>query len=473
MKKIITSLALLALFATNAFAQEAGTKLFNDVDGTTTYQKGIEFLVANGIVKGYEDGSYQPKKGLDRAEMIKIVVEGSLVYNEMDKNVLNAYVGASCFTDVPKNEWYAKYVCYAKEKGWVKGYAGDTYKPGQQVNNVEALKMVAKGFGLDYTETQEPWYKDVVEDFSEDNLIPFTYFGFDHGMDRGTMADLITRVIQQKEGTLDSYLGDRADIVVTYETIEKGLKLYGLEKDEVNPGDGDSDDDIEVLISAQNNSGQSGKATLQASSSKTKVTLELSGNPDQTQPAHIHLGSCADLGAVEYPLSSVEDGKSTTTLDISLSDLMEKAKESPGLAINVHKSADESDVYYACGNVVTLENTEDPDAEEAADPKTYTVDITEDGFSPEELSVKKGDTVKWVNKDADEKHWPASNDHPTHTDYPGTANSKCDTDDEDGIFDACSGLEENASWSFTFDEVGSWDYHDHLSPSLTGTITVE
>lgn len=476
MKKLITTLALLALFATNAFAQEAGTKLFNDVDGSTTYKKGIEFLVSNGIVKGYNDGTYQPKKGLDRAEMIKIVVEGSLVYNEEDKNVLNAYVGASCFTDVPKNEWYVKYVCYAKDKGWIKGYAGDTYKPGQQVNNVEALKMVAKGFGLNYTETEEPWYKDVVEDFSKDNLIPFTYFGFDHGMDRGTMADLITRVIQHKDGTLDDYLGDRADIVVTYETIQKGLKLYGLEKDEVNPGE---DDDcsgactqVEVSISDQNNSGQHGTATLIENGTKTKIVLDLQGGPGSTvdQPAFIYSGSCGNLGDIEYTLSSASKYEATTeTLDLSLESLLAKAQKAPGLAISVKKSKTEKEVDYACGNIVTLAD------EEAAETsaKTYTVDITEDGFAPDELTIKKGDTVKWVNKDASEEHQPASADHPTHTEYPGTANSKCGTAAAYNIFDNCEGLEEDEIFSFTFDEEGSWGYHDHLSPSLTGTITVE
>ncbi len=47
------------------------------------------------------------------------------------------------------------------------------------------------------------------------------------------MADMITRVIKADQGTaeLNSYLGDRADIVVTYETILHGADLSQMTSD--------------------------------------------------------------------------------------------------------------------------------------------------------------------------------------------------------------------------------------------------
>ena len=95
-----------------------------------------------------------------------------------------------------------------------------------------------------------------------------------------------------------------------------------------------------------------------------------------------------------------------------------------------------------------------------------TVEMSSTGFSPNSLTVKAGDTVTFVNKDTNQ-HWPASAVHPTHTVYPesgGCIGSK---------FDACKGLAEGESWSFVFNEEGTWKYHDHLSSSLTGTIAVE
>ena len=100
------------------------------------------------------------------------------------------------------------------------------------------------------------------------------------------------------------------------------------------------------------------------------------------------------------------------------------------------------------------------------------IEITSDGFSPNELKIKKGDDVTWINKDSGE-YWPASAMHPTHTVYPGSDINKCGTDEEKNIFDVCKGLKQDESFSFTFNEKGTWFYHDHLNPKLFGKIIVE
>ena len=99
-----------------------------------------------------------------------------------------------------------------------------------------------------------------------------------------------------------------------------------------------------------------------------------------------------------------------------------------------------------------------------------TVKITTTGFEPKMLTIKAGTTVTFVNEDANQ-HWPASAMHPTHTVYPGSDIKKCGS--SESIFDACKGLEQGESFSFTFTEKGSWKYHDHLGISSTGTIVVE
>lgn len=104
--------------------------------------------------------------------------------------------------------------------------------------------------------------------------------------------------------------------------------------------------------------------------------------------------------------------------------------------------------------------------DKTAVPPDNTIKITSSGFEPKTLSVKAGTTVTFVNEDSNE-HWPASAVHPTHAAYPesgGCIGSK---------FDACKGLAQGESFSFTFNEKGSWKYHDHLRTSSTGTIVVE
>lgn len=105
---------------------------------------------------------------------------------------------------------------------------------------------------------------------------------------------------------------------------------------------------VTVNLSAQNNSGEAGTATLTEVGTQTKVTLNLTGAPQGTaQPAHIHTGSCATIGGVKYALMFPRDGKSETTLSVTLDQL----KNELPLAINVHKSAAEASVYYSCGDL--------------------------------------------------------------------------------------------------------------------------
>lgn len=87
----------------------------------------------------------------------------------------------------------------------------------------------------------------------------------------------------------------------------------------------------------------------------------------------------------------------------------------------------------------------------------HVVTLEENGFTPEELTIRKGDTVIFKTT-RNTPFWPASNLHPTHEIYPA--------------FDARSPIDPRASWSFQFDKVGSWRFHDHLHANYTGVITV-
>lgn len=109
------------------------------------------------------------------------------------------------------------------------------------------------------------------------------------------------------------------------------------------------------------------------------------------------------------------------------------------------------------------------ETEQPTTPAENIIEITSSGFNPNSLTIKTGEKVTFVNKDS-RQHWPATNVHPTHTLYPGSSISKCPSDT---IFDACKGLSKDESWSFTFNNAGSWDYHDHLNPGLGGTIIVK
>jgi hypothetical protein len=110
-----------------------------------------------------------------------------------------------------------------------------------------------------------------------------------------------------------------------------------------------------VTLGEQNGSGESGTATLTEEGDKTKVVVDLQGaSSTAAQPAHIHKGTCAKLNPVpEYPLSNVQSGKSTTTVNESLDELKDEA-----YAINVHKSAADLKTYVACGDIGSKKSSE-------------------------------------------------------------------------------------------------------------------
>ena len=95
------------------------------------------------------------------------------------------------------------------------------------------------------------------------------------------------------------------------------------------------------------------------------------------------------------------------------------------------------------------------------------ITFTDAGFEPSTVAIKKGQTVRWMNNSSTNT-WPASAVHPTHSIYPQKSASDC----LGSSFDACRGLAKGETWDFTFNDVGTWKFHDHLHASKTGSVTV-
>lgn len=91
-------------------------------------------------------------------------------------------------------------------------------------------------------------------------------------------------------------------------------------------------------------------------------------------------------------------------------------------------------------------------------PKTHIVEFTGTAYVPASLTIKAGDTVQFVNKSSG-LFWPASAPHPVHTDFP--------------TLDSKKGIAVNGTYSVTFTEPKTYRFHDHLKPTVFGSITVE
>jgi len=85
------------------------------------------------------------------------------------------------------------------------------------------------------------------------------------------------------------------------------------------------------------------------------------------------------------------------------------------------------------------------------------ITYTDGGFNPKTVTVKVGTTVTFMN-DSSGLMWVASDPHPVHTLLSG--------------FDELNSVSKGGSYEYTFTKVGTWTYHNHMNPSLKGTVVV-
>jgi hypothetical protein len=114
--------------------------IYTDIPVDHPNATALAYLKSHNIMGGYPDGSFGPDKTINRAEIVKTIM-GVVSMPEDTSSYKN------CFSDVHE-EWFAKYVCYAKSKGWIGGYQDGTFAPAKEVTRVEALKIIIAAYGL-------------------------------------------------------------------------------------------------------------------------------------------------------------------------------------------------------------------------------------------------------------------------------------------------------------------------------------
>ncbi len=150
-KKSIIAIAVIFMMPSFAMAQtQAETQQtqqvpsFADVTQANPSYVAIRYLAAHGIVGGYADGTFKPDQLVNRAEALKVILEGAGVQ-------VPATAATSSFKDVNVTDWFAVYIMKAKELGIVNGNPDGTFAPNRNVAESEYLKMMlmANGFKPD------------------------------------------------------------------------------------------------------------------------------------------------------------------------------------------------------------------------------------------------------------------------------------------------------------------------------------
>jgi len=124
------------------------TPTFVDVPATHWAYKHIESAVDQGVVTGYEDGTYQPANQVTRDQMA-VYVARAMVAPSGEAGLAD-YVPSNprSFPDAPSDFWAYKHIEYCVEHAVVNGYEDGYYYPDIIVTRDQMAVYIAKAFHL-------------------------------------------------------------------------------------------------------------------------------------------------------------------------------------------------------------------------------------------------------------------------------------------------------------------------------------
>ncbi len=135
MKKFLSTITILALIL--PFTIQTTFAQFTDLFKNNKNYEAIIFLEENNILVGYPDGTFRPNQEVNRAEFLKIILEGSNI--PLDENDLTLP-----FPDTQDDKWYLPYIQKAYSENWIVGFNDGTFKPSQTIKKTEALKILGE-----------------------------------------------------------------------------------------------------------------------------------------------------------------------------------------------------------------------------------------------------------------------------------------------------------------------------------------
>ncbi|MBP9773768.1 MAG: beta-propeller domain-containing protein [Candidatus Peribacteraceae bacterium] len=164
--------------------------LFPAVPVQAALSPALTSLQKKGVITGYADGSLGEKRLVSRAEFLKMV----LTAQKAD----TATFASDCFSDVKKADWFSRYVCYAKAKGFIGGYAGNIFKPNQTVSFAEAGKILSLAYKQNPQAQTADWYEPYARSLEASKAIPTNISKLDMPLTRADTAEMLWRVSEGK-----------------------------------------------------------------------------------------------------------------------------------------------------------------------------------------------------------------------------------------------------------------------------------
>ena len=116
---------------------------FKDADKISN-KEAVDVMAAVGVLAGYDNGEFGATDTLTRAQACKIIA-----YLDLGKDVAEALPAVQVFSDLPANNWAAKYVAYCADAGYVSGVGDNKFAPDEKVTGYQFGKMLLCALGYD------------------------------------------------------------------------------------------------------------------------------------------------------------------------------------------------------------------------------------------------------------------------------------------------------------------------------------
>ena len=217
MKNLKKVLALVLAFAC-AFTMFAGAAFTDSADISQT--EAVDMLTALGVIKGYEDGSFQPDATVTRAEMAKMIY----VIRNGGSDEVSQYEGYKTpFTDVENvNHWAKGYIAYCYANGIIAGKSATKFDPDATVTGQEAAKMALVLLGYDPAKANlvgSAWGTNTINLATKKDLFADYGISITGGCDRQFAAQLLYNTLWACTVRWSNDSGSYEDVV---ETVNSG-----------------------------------------------------------------------------------------------------------------------------------------------------------------------------------------------------------------------------------------------------------
>ncbi|MBN2222879.1 MAG: S-layer homology domain-containing protein, partial [Vallitaleaceae bacterium] len=176
MKKVASIVLSIILAMNLVLPVNAGQSDFGMMDANRTAL--LAKWMDAGVIKGYEDGSFQPDKEITRAEMVQVLA---------NLFQFQSGSGTSEFTDVDSSKWYFSAVDHAYGQQIVQGYPDGTFGGDGKISKEDAVVMLYKAFRMTTEGEVESQFSDAqkVSDYAQSAVAYFEKMGYISGDSEG------------------------------------------------------------------------------------------------------------------------------------------------------------------------------------------------------------------------------------------------------------------------------------------------